>query len=459
MRAETNLGRWLLAALVLCSAVGCYTSNEEGVGGESHFLSCKRNAECAHLGPEWSCVDGQCQVSDGPKPSASDDAGSAPAPGEQPATGGSAGSAVGGANPIAASTPLVIVVLDTSGSMERMIDCECTTPGCEECLPKCAQSERNRFAHTLEVLTGSFDDFACEAIDRGTFAEDSYDVGYYLPYHRPSGRQRDDGLLDAYRDRLRFGLATFDGWDTWLGAPPLVAHDDFDFERSAGEAGLWSYNPARDIPGFTQAGSAPIGNVFYPNCVTTYYMDTGIRNEHAESGALALATDLTRAGEVNAEIQRSLLAVRPYGGTPIASSLDDLRHLIAQDPRMAGERERNAVPHVVLITDGYPDDDYRTFGCDCSTVACRELPALEQETMTCPYPRAEEAARALRCGRDAECASPAAELHVIGLATRDPAVRDRLAAIAIAGDRPARFANSALELRAELDAVLSEIAR
>ena len=459
MRAE-NVGRWLLATIALFGASACYTSNEEGLGGESHFLSCTRTAQCAQLGPQWSCIDGSCRIGDAP---ARDREGREPAmtDHESAGAGGTGGTAVTSAAP--SDKPLVILVVDTSGSMERMVDCECTTPSCDECLPDCASSQRNRFAQTLEVLTGTFDDFACEAIDRAGFDEDVYDHDYYLPYHRPSGTQRSDGLLDDYRDRLRFGLATFDGWDTWVGAAPLVAANEFDFERSEGQAGLWSYNPAREIPGFTHEG-APIGDVFYPNCETTYYMDTGIRSARAESGGLALATDDARAGEVNAEIQRSLLAVRPYGGTPIASSLDDLYHVIAQDPRMSGERAGNLLPHVVLITDGYPDDDYRTFGCDCAAHGdCPQGITGEQASaMRCPYPTPEAAARALRCGSTSgsECGAPLAAVHVVSFDVGDQVVIERLDAIAIAGgDARARIADDALELRAELNALLSELAQ
>ena len=462
MRAE--IGRrwccWAVGVLALCSASACYTSNEDGVGGESHFLRpCERDAQCEDLGPEWSCVERRCRMADEVSSSEPDEPGTTGGNGGSGGSSGNDGPAVDLAGALPESSPLVLLVVDTSGSMERVVDCVCTAPGCEECLPDCTQGVRNRFAVTLEVLTGTFDDFACEAIDRTTFGEGTYDFGYYLPYHRPSGTQRTDGLLDEYGDRLRFGLATFDGWDTWVGAPPLVQRDEFDFELSAGQAGLWSYDPAREIPGFIPERPLAIGSFRYPNATATYYMDTGIRSARADTGGLALATDPARAGVVNAEIQRSLLAVRPYGGTPIASSLDDMYHVITKDPRMDAERARGRVPHVVLITDGYPDDDYRTFGCDCSDSTCDGLSMAERDSLACPYPTAEEVAEALRCSPESDC-TQIATLHVVALDTPDQTVIDRLNAIAIAGGAPgARFAGSALELRRELDAVLSEIAQ
>jgi type IV pilus assembly protein PilY1 len=464
MRADTKRGiarLLLLATSALCGWAGCYDSSGEAFGGESHFLRCERQAQCEHLGPEYSCREGYCMPDDEPA------GGKPPMIGEdEPGSGAPSGSAGDdGASdepgPLPEDSPLVLFVIDTSGSMERLTDCECTTPGCEECLPDCNSGQRNRWAQTLEALTGNFDDFACEPIDRGGFAQGSYDFGYYLPYHRPSGTQRDDGVLDQYRDRARFGLTTFDGWDTWAGAAPLVEQTNFDFNLSAGQAGLWSYNPEREIAMFTPDSAQPHGSFRYPKLGETCFMDTGIRSERAESGGLQLATDAARAGASNAAIQRSLLAVRPYGGTPVAASLDDVYYLITQDPRMAGERARNLAPHVLLITDGYPDDDYRTFGCDCAILGnCPQgIDALAQEAMACPYPLPEDAARALRCGRDAAtCDAPIANLHVVSLAATDPAVIARLDAIAVAGGQPgARFAADGLDLRNRLDELLGEI--
>jgi len=438
MRVEKR--RWVAVVwwLGLSAASGCYdTSDSPSVGGESHFLvPCQEQAQCDQLGPQFSCREGFCRSDDGQD--GRDD------------------------QVVAATSPLVLLVVDTSGSMERLADCQCTSAGCEECLPDCTRNARNRWAQTLEALTGTFDDFACERIARDAFPKERYDAGYYLPYYRPFGVQRDDGLFDRYADRVRFGVATFDGWDTWAGGKPLEPVDGFDFELSMQEQGLWSYNPAREIADFTPDSEHPHGNFFYPNCETTYFMDTGIRSERADAGGLLLATDAQTAGAVAAEIQRSLLALRPYGGTPIAAALDDVYYLIAQDPRMVAERARNTPLHVVLITDGYPDDDYRTFGCDCAETAGGCGPGYEQDAdaMICPYPKPEEAARALRCGRDpAACNGPLAALHVIGFAIEDAAVSNRLDAIARAGgDERARFAQSGLELQQALDDVLDAIA-
>ena len=77
----------------------------------------------------------------------------------------------------------VAILVDTSGSMERMPN---TATRVEE-MPSCgnvdpANDERNRWSVTLEALTGSFgSDFACSIVDRASIARTEYDYGYHLP--------------------------------------------------------------------------------------------------------------------------------------------------------------------------------------------------------------------------------------------------------------------------------------
>src|SRR5207245_1683513 len=129
------------------------------------------------------------------------------------------------------------------------------------CVPGTATSP-NRWATLVSVLTGTINNFSCSALDRNSSAfqseyqvqgVDPYDYHYYLPFHRilsngctpepgatlptwygwPAGAikyhnyastsvvcplpgtpggfsQAADGILDTFRDRVRFGLMTFD---------------------------------------------------------------------------------------------------------------------------------------------------------------------------------------------------------------------------------------------------------
>jgi type IV pilus assembly protein PilY1 len=374
--------------------------------------------------------------------------------------------------------PYVMLVIDTSGSMEQLPACPCKTPGCAECLPICddvdPEKRKNRWAVTLEALTGEFNNFACKQLPRIATAGATYDAGYFMPYHQPwlcsSGGvdgycpmtstearidQRTNGILDTYAAQVRFGLMTFDGWDTYKGAPPLIPNMLFDRDRSEGRDGLWSYG-----------GKKPFR---YPGCEEEYAIDTGARSEIAEEGSLVSMNSCSGglrgsatcpdwcthcpATEVslNTDIQEALLSARPYGGTPIAASLDDLyTHFRNLDDDFGSCRNRFAV----LLTDGRPDADYRDLNCGCGETGTAEdrclppsqtlLPGEEVpekfkwQNMRCPCPRPEDAARNLVHGRSDPATmtnEPAMieRLFVIGLSVDDTDVLDRLNDIGEAG--------------------------
>lgn len=452
-----------LAAGATCAAVdaeaqACGQMRADApVPARACLATCARDVDCAELGDGFTCAQGQCReraVASAPAVFVTD-----------AGVGGCSGAACA-----VAEQPLVLLVVDTSGSMERKPSCSCTTAGCQECLPDCARGERNRWAQVLEALSGTFEEFSCESIERSEENGATFDLGYYLPYHAPRGVQRDDGVLDSYRDRVRFGLATFDSWDTYVGQPPLVPIAEFELDKSATEAGAWSYNPTFALNRLVlRDHGSTVGSLYYPGCTTAYYMDTGVRGPQATQGALRVAVDPARADEVADRIQADLLTVRPYGGTPTAAALDDLYHFMSADPAMEVERARPVAKHVVLITDGYPDADYRDVGCDCADsnpgdpMPCGgdpSNPAYAPELQHCPYPTAEEAARALRCAEGASCSGLASQVHTVGFAIDDENVRQRLEALAQSGGTErARFAEDGAELRVQLEALLEELAQ
>lgn len=411
--------------------------------------------------------------------------------------------------------PFIAIVVDSSGSMERLPGCVCSTKSCTECLPDCSlpndatgqppAAKKNRWAVTLEALTGTFENFECRALDRETYNGVSYDLHYFMPYHQPwdctasdisggssckaypsSGTsnaiisQKSDGILDAYSGRVRFGLMTFDGWGTYQGAEPLVAHSSFNSTKSATAEGLWSYG-SYDAGGgaiFRKDGTQP-GRFHYPNCATDYMIDTGVRGPQAPEGGLVslntalCATPPCDSGVISDAIQERLLDTRPYGGTPIAASLDDLYHHINADlgtDAYATCRSR----YGLLITDGYPDDDYRAFGCDCTQNTDPTAPGYcgggsnNPSDMYCPYPLPEAVAYDLVNGRafgaTAQDNPPLQQLYVVGLSIADPAVRTRLNLIAQQGNSPqqangdyALFADDGDPLTNDLDVLRSTI--
>lgn len=178
---------------------------------------------------------------------------------------------------------------------------------------------------------------------------------------------------------------------------------------------------------------------------------------------------------LNAHIQAGLIRTRPYGGTPIASALEDLRYYFENSREIAGVPVERR--HVVLITDGLPDDDYRQYGCDCThndpegdpaTYCGPPRPLTDPAKMRCPYPKAEDAARYL-VGAPADRSASIgpgpvvlvrriASFSVVGLAIDDPTLEEELDAIARAGGADgARFAPDGPALRTELTALLDGI--
>lgn len=458
--------------------------------------------------------------------------------------------------------PYMMIIVDSSGSMERLPDCQCTSAACSECLPGMPGTaggvadgctldssvagnlakKKNRWATTLEALTGDFAlsnptqggnpyaGFGCEKLARTLENGMSYDLGYFMPYHQPwdcanappttpsacdpvgpdcnpdNGDsdcnpfdqrycnpvtrrcealiQVNNGILDRYKAQVQFGLMTFDGWDTYVGFPPLVPESDFNTVLSESRSGLWSYGGARSF--------------HYPNCPTNYMMDTGARSEVADEGRLISINSCNptncpswcplyptcdpnpenNRASLNDRIQDALLRTRPYGGTPIAGALEDLYYHFKNDldDGFGGCRGRFGL----LITDGYPDDDYRSYGCDCQsgdptapdwcdTSGCTVTPITKdncpnhEDNMYCPYDLPEDIAHDLtHAARPGDAQAPMKQLFVVGLAVDDAVVRDKLNAIALSGgpdDDPAvaLFADRPDELVASIAQILEKV--
>lgn len=423
-------------------------------------VGCTETEQCAALGDGFECVAERCrpagiatQLVD-----AADAGSDAAVDASVECTEETCGSV---------SDPLVMLIVDTSGSMERQTNCTCTSAGCNECLPRCGAdgSDKNRWASVLEALTGTFDDFSCERHAREEFTGE-YDEKYAVPYHEPRGRQRDDGVLQAFANRVRFGLATFDSVDSYDRAVQR-GPEEFDFDRAAGRDGQWSYPPAIDMNQLEQRSDGTrVGFYRYPGCPHAYVMNTGIRSRDAESGALFVDMGNSPRADTVEALRASLLATRPYGGTPIAASLDDVRALFERDPEMEPERRMPRHPrHVVLITDGRPNDDYRSANCDCNEPDSGKncvhylLPTENAGDMNCPYPRIEAAARILRCGESEACTGGVVDaVHAIGFAVADdPVATRRVNEIAQNGGGTAVFTNTTEELRIALTRVMEEI--
>ena len=323
--------------------------------------------------------------------------------------------------------PNVMLLVDSSGSMEYK-SANNTFPACDP--NGNTASEKSRWIELVEVLTGKIQDYRCESVDRNSTAfKNEYSLGgvlppdanYSNPYHRPmSGTctpgpgalpsnaydfpanaiqyhlfsstgtpcatfsQASDGLMDSFADRVRFGLMTF---DTHTGAGTGVSGTAPQY--ATGVSGTWSYF----------LGSAKQGKP--AACSTMADMEVGARNAAAppwEGRMVAFGAPAASGASLsqrNQQIQQVLLATRPYGATPIAGMLHDVRDFLWNDtssdpldnskdfgpyadPYITGGCRNN---FIVLLSDGEPNLDLRPF-CE----------GAGPPAGVCPYDKPEEIA-------------------------------------------------------------------
>lgn len=312
--------------------------------------------------------------------------------------------------------PNVLILLDTSGSMERKPNA--TLPG--HLAGTTSTTEKTRWVQALEVLGGSLEGYRLLHQPRNTtdFRDEfglggqaPYDYDYYLPHFRPlsndcaigstslsttkswpvdwktwgtssfgfrkwSGASlgavgscgptdyKTDGLgiLDTFRDQARFGLMTFDTTPDpktgWTGS----AHDPL-----GGMNGTWSYFPGWDGAGtFSPTYGWPAGCTIDPGSLSSHLHELGARNPSAppwEGPLVPFADDdsTTALRTVNDRIRYAMLAARPYGATPLGPMLADAQHYLWNDPKgpKIDPKATCRGNFVILITDGFPNSDLR----------------------------------------------------------------------------------------------------
>lgn len=333
--------------------------------------------------------------------------------------------------------PNVMLLLDTSGSMEHMIDG--TTPEAggipTTCNPGTATT-KNRWATLVEILTGTIDNFSCDAVDRSSAAflneytfdgAQPYDYKYYLPFHRilsngctagpgtpalnnvvdwyswpanalkyhpfnnPAGNcgapgflQGDDGILDVFKDRVNFGVMTFDTFpDAGTGVSGALLP-----VGSTGMQGLFSYYLTRDSAGNPTAASwAGGGGVPAKGQLAMCSLldqEVGARNPGAppwEGRLMPLASwdaQLTDVQLSNQHIQEAIIAMRPYGATPLAGQLQDAADYLLRDQTINPGNSKDFGPindpfdvptgahpdgcrdtYIIVLSDGEPNMDMR----------------------------------------------------------------------------------------------------
>lgn len=361
--------------------------------------------------------------------------------------------------------PNVLFLVDTSGSMEFKSEGD-VLPTCNPGSPS-QTNDKSRWIDLVEVMTGTFENYSCFAMDRSTdsfrseFAlggVDPYDFNYTLPFNRPLSNnclvgpgvipatphafptnavntfsftapstvtrptdlashagcsafsQAADGVLDVFKEKIRFGLMTFDTHpDAGTGFPAgAVDHQD-------GVDGTWSYFLNAPIVGRPA------------ECLVDQPQEVGARNAAAPpwEGRMVAFGPSDASGSAIAQrneyVQRVLLSTRPYGATPIAGLLEDAKEFLWNDatldpldlstsPDDFGPRNDpfTKLPEcrrniVILLSDGEPNLDLRPY---CENTA---------QGGKCPYERPEDIAWDLYHNPPND-ADQFAEVYVIGFA-------------------------------------------
>lgn len=201
--------------------------------------------------------------------------------------------------------PAMMMLVDTSGSMERKPD----TSSCVDCLPSCnnnsSTDEKNRWAITLEALTGSLSSYACTKRDRTVYTG-QYDQDYFLPHYEfmfqspgftVANTQANDGVLDSYKTRLKFGLMTFDGVLTTVNGATLVPWNTYSGVKTKilGVDGMYSYpddTATQSMTSNTPSDAFGWKPLSFPGCPEVYGVNGGARGTGSTPGSLISVSTL-----------------------------------------------------------------------------------------------------------------------------------------------------------------------
>lgn len=362
--------------------------------------------------------------------------------------------------------PDIMVLLDTSGSMEfRMTaqdnDASCNASdggACVQCssgVPQCASGcapddSRNRWITAIEVLTGTISGYSCTQSPRSDSSQ--YDYLYQIPYHEPlsfgrrlyeSGAvQAPDGILDVYADRVRFGLMTGDFVDlpdTDMLGMYSYAEDRRFRERGCADFSIWNYGAKRASTDDNTGDIVPGGLV-------------SVGPPAADTSTLAL---------INQRLQESLIGrpasgtrpampgVRPVGTTPLGALLDDALYYWRNHPDVIdGTTGSTGDPYYrcrnranILITDGAPTDELWRRQCSGGG--------------ECPYPPPTEVAMTMAMTGGT---SPGVRTYVLAF-DENTNVENALLPIALAGNTPrVYYAHDRITFAEQLSTILDTVA-
>ncbi len=355
--------------------------------------------------------------------------------------------------------PNALILLDTSGSMEKMIDGTDPESAGAACSPG-VQTAPNRWGAALQSLTGDIAPYySCYAMPRTRNSEFDleyringnvpYDVDYFLPYHRPAaGNSAGTACLVAPGDlpgsppgqgvgnppKGAGGLATdfpTSAITTRLASGQVgscnfdqYANGVLDSARDMIRFGLMTYdqdpNEGVGINNTTTVANTPLTPFdgqwsYYPgwkngtgglsgkpaDCTVASLFELGARNPAAPpwEGRFmqfpAAAATIATVQGQNDRIQLAINAMRPYGATPTAAMFSDAKYYFWTDPD--GPQQNDA------YVQGDCRDEYIVFISDGAPnqdlrPACGSTPIDPQKPGVCPYALPEDTALELATG-------------------------------------------------------------
>lgn len=222
--------------------------------------------------------------------------------------------------------PVVFIVMDTSGSMAWVPERDNSNPLCStSCTSDTTggKSGKSRAHIVKEVMTGTFDAtryYCCSTSPPSPYTGSYQEVPASVP-------QRPDGVLDIYRETIKFAIAGFD----------TVTDTRTDAN------GQYSYAPSYSS------------------------VNLGLQNKNSVLAPLfspGASDDRALMAARNAQLQERIRWHVSTGGTPIAAALDDAQWYFRNDPDVApggDDPYAECRPRaIILITDGVPtyDDCY-----------------------------------------------------------------------------------------------------
>ena len=227
--------------------------------------------------------------------------------------------------------PYVLILLDTSGSMEYT-EAENVLPVCTSVYDPSKTYVKSRWAVALEVFTGTFENYWCTydwRISPTTREDFAYPVPHVAVQTFGAVSQIPNGFLDVNAQYANFGFLAFDS----------------NYSMDMGSAGGYSYGDAK-----LNADGVSINL----GARSAYANDAGV-GSYTKGGLVEVARkDLPGVlEEKNREIQDVMLGTVPFGGSPVSPLLSDTRYYMNHDPRM--------LPYVDKVhEDGDPFYDCRT---------------------------------------------------------------------------------------------------